>query len=83
MARAITEITSILDNLPKFIFTYPDPERIARKLSQEEYARRVAETKKARTSIDQLLTVDTEALKTIPQEQLEKLLNRLKSNVDC
>jgi len=82
MDRAITEIDSILNNLPRFIFTYPDPEKIARKLSQEEYARRVAETKKAKTSIDQLLSVDTEALKIIPKEQLEKLLNRLKSNVD-
>jgi len=82
MDRAIVEIDSILENLPRFIFTYPDPERIARKLSQEEYARRVAETKKAKTSIEQLLLVDTEALKTIPKEQLEKLLQRLKLNVD-
>jgi superfamily I DNA and RNA helicase len=82
MDRAITEIDSILTNLPKFVFTYPDPKKIARKLSQEEYARRVAETKKAKTSIDQLLSVDTEALKTIPKEQLEKLLERLKINAD-
>jgi superfamily I DNA and RNA helicase len=82
MDRAIAEINSILDNLPKFIFTYPDPKKIARKLSQEEYARRVAETKKAKMSIDQLLSVDTEALKTIPKEQLEKLFERLMLNVD-
>jgi superfamily I DNA and RNA helicase len=82
MDRAIAEINSILKNLPNFIFTYPDPEKIARKLSQEEYARRVAETKRAKNSIDQLLSVDREALKTVPKEQLEKLLKRLTSNAD-
>jgi superfamily I DNA and RNA helicase len=82
MDRASIEIKSILNNLPRFVFTYPDPEKIARKLSQEEYARRIAETKKAKTSIDQLLSVEAEALKTIPKEQLDKLLKRLNLNAD-
>jgi hypothetical protein len=82
MDRASIEIKSILNNLPRFVFTYPDPEKIARKLSQEEYARRIAETKKAKTSIDQLLSVEVEALKTIPKEQLDKLLKRLNLNAD-
>ncbi|MDR0573782.1 MAG: ATP-binding domain-containing protein [Tannerella sp.] len=82
MDRAIIEIKSILENLPRFIFTYPDPEKIARKLSQEEYARRIAETKKTKNSIEQLLSADPEALKTIPKEHLAELLKRLKSNAD-
>jgi Superfamily I DNA and RNA helicases len=82
MDRAIKEIDMIFSNLPMFKFIFPDPDKIARKLSQEEYARRVAETRKVKKSVESLLAIDAEAMKTIPKDQLDELIRRLKTNVD-
>ena len=80
MERAVIEIEKIRKNYPLLKFVYPDHEKVARQLSQEEYARRVAETKKAKLAIDNLLKIDKEAISKMSTEQLDALRGLLNDN---
>lgn len=79
MEKAMEEIRRIESNLPYFKFTYPDASKIKRKLSQEEHARRKQEVKTVKESVSSLLSLDQEAIASLPPEQLTALIERLKS----
>ncbi len=79
MERAVQEISAILKNYPKFDFIYPDPKNIARLLSQEEHARRLAESKKVRSAFSDLISSDHEAIKDMSKDEINKLIEILKN----
>jgi superfamily I DNA and RNA helicase len=82
MERAVKEIEDIVRNIPNFKFKFPDPDKIARKLSTEEHARRLEETKSAKNALGKLLTIDEGALETLSQDAIKKLIEKLRKNVD-
>jgi superfamily I DNA and RNA helicase len=61
MDRAIDEIKSTQSNIPYFKFNSPDPKKVAKKLSQEEHARRLQEKKKGSKALKDLLAIEEAA----------------------
>lgn len=76
MTRAIKEIEATVYNIPKFIFNFPDPLKITKKLSQEEHARRLQQKKKSSRALEDLLSIDDEAIK-LSEEEKEKIRRKL------
>lgn len=76
MERAIKELKETLAKIPNFIFKFPDPDKVAKKLSQEEHARRLQEKKKSSKTINDLLSLDDEAIE-LTEEQKEVLRKKL------
>ncbi|MFC0772568.1 DEAD/DEAH box helicase [Terrimonas alba] len=76
MERAISEIKETIQRIPRFLFNFPDPDKIAKKLSQEEHARRLQEKKKSSKTIQDLLSLDEEAIE-LTEEQREVLRKKL------
>lgn len=76
MERAITEIETTLSNIPKFIFKFPDQQKITKKLSREEHARRLQEEKKSSKALQDLLSVEDGAI-NLTEEEKEKIRNKL------
>lgn len=77
MDRAISELQAIRAHIPCFEFKFPDPANIKRKLSTEEFTRRIGETKRARHAIQALLEVDEGAVEKVSSENRRDLLLRL------
>ena len=83
MDRAILEINLLLQDIrqtegnPKFIFSYPSEENILRKLSAEEHARRLQNAKIGNQTINNVLKLDDEFLKSLPENVLQQLKNKL------
>jgi superfamily I DNA and RNA helicase len=71
MKRAITEITDTKANIPKFIFKFPDPKKVQRKLSQEETAKRLHERQLGDKAIEDLLKIDGQAIELTDAQKLE------------
>jgi superfamily I DNA and RNA helicase len=76
MQRAITEIQTTVSKIPQFIFNFPDPEKITKRLSQEEHARRLQEKKKTSKALEDLLSIDDEAI-DLSDEEKEKIRKKL------
>lgn len=77
MRRAIEEIQRIERELPWFRFDFPEPNKVKRRLSQEEHARRLQDVKSVQEATKDLLSVDANALSTLPKEVITELLERL------
>ena len=77
MQRGINEINRILQNIPQFEFSFPDPKKIRRLLSQEENARRLMEKKKGAKAIIELLSVEDGAIEELTDEQKDELRKKL------
>jgi len=81
MERAITEIEDTIKNIPFFKFKFPEPKKIQRKLSQEEHARKLEETRKVTSALKDLLTVEDSSidLSQFSAEEIEALKKKLGS----
>lgn len=75
MDRAIEEIKQTLKNIPKFIFSFPDPVKILKYLSQEEYAKMLREKGIAAKAIDDLLALEDPSM-ALTEEQKNELRKR-------
>lgn len=82
MKRAIQEIEKTIEKLPNLEFTFPDVQNIARKLSQEEHARRLSEKKKVKNALNDLLTGDSKAIEDMSKEDIQQLIEKLQKNVN-
>lgn len=85
MDRAIIEIERILKDVKieeKFDFIFPTEDKIARKLSSEEHARRLETQKLGKKTIANLLEIDDEYIKSLPEEIKAKLLAKLSGSGD-
>lgn len=71
MNRAIVEINETQKNIPRFIFQFPDPQNIAKKLSQEEHAKRLQQKKKGSQALKDLLNIEDIALEDIADNLTE------------
>ena len=80
MKRAQKEIKHTLDNVPNFIFPFPDMSKIKRKLSTEEYRKKAQQIKKYNNSIEDMLNADVSVLKGISKEKIQELLKKLSEN---
>lgn len=72
MERAISEIQATQRNIPQFKFKFPDPRNVAKKLSQEEHARRLQEKKKGSRALLDLLNTEDAAIE-LTNEQKDAL----------
>jgi len=81
MNRAIKEIQDTLKNVPFFKFKFPDPQKIQKKLSQEEHARKLEETKKITSALKDLLTAEDGAIdiSQFSEDEIEALKKKLGS----
>jgi superfamily I DNA and RNA helicase len=81
MLRAVAEISRIQSDIPNFIFTFPDMATI-RRLSTEEFARRMVEHQKTTELIRQLTERDPgafeAALESLTEEERRRLRERLR-----
>lgn len=82
MDRAVEELEDIKKYIPSFVFKFPDPEKIKRKLSTEEFARRTSEAKKARSALQTLLDIDSGAVGKVSQNTKREVLRRLLEDMD-
>ena len=80
MEKAIKEIKDIIKNVPRFEFTYPTSDKIARKLSNEEHARRIQTKKEGEKSIDNLLNIEDEFFSNLSDEVKAELKKKLEGN---
>ncbi|HLO59213.1 MAG TPA: DEAD/DEAH box helicase family protein [Bacteroidales bacterium] len=69
MERAISEIKTTQGLIPQFRFQFPDPNKVAKKLSQEEHARRLQEKKKGSRALNDLLTLEDAAINLSDEEK--------------
>lgn len=76
MERAVAEIEDTLKNIPQFIFNFPDQKKIAKKLSQEEHARRLQIKNRSSKAVKDLLSVEEDAIE-LSDEQKEALRKKL------
>lgn len=82
MDRAINEIEVILKDInhkdgAKFDFIYPTEDKVARKLSSEEHARRIQVQKLGEQAVESLLDIDDEFIKNLPDDVKQKILEKL------
>ncbi len=69
MNRAISEVNETLEKVPRFIFKSPDSKKIAKKLSQEEHARRLQNKNKSSKAVKDLLSIEEDAIELTPEEK--------------
>lgn len=81
MVRAITEIQSMIDDIPQFKFTYPDKPKIARQLSTEEYARRIRAKNTAKQITKEIVNIEDEAWESIGDKDKVKAIKKLLSSL--
>lgn len=82
MERAANEISTILNEVPRFKFEFPDVKNIRRMLSKQETTKRKKEVDQAFNSINNLLTTNERALDEIPEEIKKELLKKLLSDLE-
>ncbi|OPD59416.1 DEAD/DEAH box helicase [Bacillus anthracis] len=83
MDRGIQEIEAVLNHVKhrdgaKFEFIYPTEDKIARRLSSEEHARRLQVQKAGKQAVNTFLKIDDEYIKNLPDDVKELLINKLK-----
>lgn len=87
MDRAIKEIKDILKDVyskdgAQFQFIYPGTDKIARKLSSEEHARRLQVEKIGDKAIENLLDIDEQYLANLPEDIKKKLIAKLRGELN-
>ncbi len=80
MQRAKKEVDDIIANIPRFRFTFPDAKSIKRRLGTEEHAKRLAESKKVKNAARDLLRSDIGAIRELPLQERNKLIELLGKN---
>lgn len=73
MKAARKEINRILEEVPEFIFDFPDMDTIRRRLDAAEDSRRRREAKSAKELVKGLASIDPEALKSINLEDRKRI----------